>query len=61
MKLLSVQDYHKHSHILLKKLYYILHIICMYIYAPEESGHTLHTAKNNFSEPSVSRILLALL
>ena len=27
----------------------------------EERGHTLHAAKNNFSENSVSRLLLALL
>ena len=26
----------------------------------EEGGHTLHTAKNNFSETSVSKVLLAL-
>ena len=28
---------------------------------PEEGRHTLHAAKNNFSEPSVSRLLIALL
>ena len=27
----------------------------------EEGVHALHTAKNNLSEPSVSRLLLALL
>ena len=27
----------------------------------EEGGHTLHAAKNNFSETSVSKVLLALL
>ena len=26
----------------------------------EERGHTLHAAKNNFSETSVSKLLLAL-
>ena len=33
----------------------------MYVYATEESGHTLRAAKSNFSELSVSRILIALL
>ena len=28
---------------------------------PEEGGHILHAAKNNFSESSVSKLFLALL
>ena len=38
----------------------VIHMIKV-ICDSEEGGHTLYAAKNNFSEPSVSWLLLALL
>ena len=50
------------THISVVLQYFLFNIFCsLYNLISEESGHTLHAAKNKFSETWVSKLLLALL